>query len=156
MWNLDGFNANILYLIPMITLIAFDTSESTTIHDNVILTELKWMDLINYIVHYHTGSEFMYPTSIKLNPTLETKLIMKYVDQRSFLNKKNPDIGFAIAVGMITNACILVVSYKDPEGKKLKSDAKLIKVCEIARSLNSMFNTMDKEATGKMLTLRQP
>ncbi len=41
-----------------------------------------------------------------------------------------------------------MVSYKDPEGKKLKLAAKLIKVREITRSLKSMFNTMDKEATG--------
>ncbi len=41
-----------------------------------------------------------------------------------------------------------MASYKDPESKKWKSAAKLIKVHEITRSLKSMFNTMDKEATG--------
>ena len=49
---------------------------------------------------------------------------------------------------MMTNAFIFVASYKDPEGKKLKSAAKFIKVCKITRSLKFMFITMNKEATG--------
>ena len=105
------------------------------------------MDLTNYIAHCHTGSECMYPTSVKLHQAFETKFGMEYQDPRYFLNNMNPIIGFDITVGVMTNACILMASYKDPEGKNLKSDAKLIKVREISRSLKSILNMMDKEAT---------
>ena len=87
-WNLDGFSANLLYLIPQIALIAFATNEGTTIHDNVILIEVKQMDLTNYITYYQTGSECIHPTSIKLHPALETRFGMEYKDQSSFLNNK--------------------------------------------------------------------
>lgn len=146
-WHLDGFSRNLIYLIPQLTLIAVATMQNATIHDNKILNLKERIDLTNYIAQYHTGSECMYTASVQLHPDLNTRFDMEFKEQQSFLNNLNPIIGFVVAAGMMTNSCIAEASYPHAD-RESTPQAKLYVVKNIARRLKSMFNTMDKEATG--------